>query len=80
MASKHGIQMDKVISSGLSSVKNENGYFKPNGNEGDNKFSVDALMMKQEVIDQVTSQSSLLQNFKTLFFDYALKNGPTQLQ
>lgn len=80
MASKHGIQMDKVIGSGLSSVKNENGYFKPHGNEGDNKFSVDALMMKQEVIDQVTSQSSLLQNFKTLFFDYALKNGPTQLQ
>ncbi|XP_062544942.1 longitudinals lacking protein, isoforms A/B/D/L isoform X8 [Armigeres subalbatus] len=80
MASKHGIQMDKIIGSGLHSIKNENEYCKPNGNEGDNKFSVEALMMKQEMIDQVTSQSSLLQNFKTLFFDYALKNVPTQLQ
>lgn len=80
MASKHGIQMDKMISGSLHSIKNENEYCKPNGTEGDNKFSVDALMMKQEMIEQVTSQSSLLQNFKTLFFDYALKNVPTQLQ
>ncbi|XP_021699977.1 longitudinals lacking protein, isoforms H/M/V isoform X5 [Aedes aegypti] len=79
MASKHGVQMDKMIGSSLHSIKNENEYCKPSANEGDNKFSVDALMMKQEMIEQVTSQSSLLQNFKTLFFDYALKNVPTQL-
>lgn len=92
MASKHGIQIqDKMIpgpggvggTSGVGSAssvtKFDSDCFKPNS-EADNKFSVDALMMKQEVIDQVTSHSSLLQNFKTLLFDYALKNVPPQLQ
>lgn len=91
MASKHGIQMDKILGvtaggSGGSAAPPtgkqslvESEFYKSN-NEGDNKFSVDALMMKQEVMDQVTSQSSLLHNFKALFFDYALKNVPTQLQ
>lgn len=92
MASKHGIQIqDKMIpgpggvgstsgvGSASSATKFDSDCFKPNS-ETDNKFSVDALMMKQEVIDQVTSHSSLLQNFKTLLFDYALKNVPPQLQ
>uniref|UniRef100_A0A4Y0BLF2 BTB domain-containing protein n=1 Tax=Anopheles funestus TaxID=62324 RepID=A0A4Y0BLF2_ANOFN len=47
----------------------------------DEKFSVDTLMVKQEEIEPVSSsQSMMYQNFKNLFFDYALKNVPAQMQ
>lgn len=46
----------------------------------DAKFSVDALMVKQEEIEPVNSQSTMYQNFKNLFLDYALKNVPAQMQ
>uniref|UniRef100_A0A182M9G8 C2H2-type domain-containing protein n=1 Tax=Anopheles culicifacies TaxID=139723 RepID=A0A182M9G8_9DIPT len=47
----------------------------------DEKFSVNTLMVKQEVLEPVSSsQSMMYQNFKNLFFDYALKNVPAQMQ
>uniref|UniRef100_A0A182Q856 C2H2-type domain-containing protein n=1 Tax=Anopheles farauti TaxID=69004 RepID=A0A182Q856_9DIPT len=48
--------------------------------DADEKFSVNALMVKQEEIETVGPQSTVFQNFKTLFYDYALKNVPAQMQ
>uniref|UniRef100_A0A182HNU6 C2H2-type domain-containing protein n=1 Tax=Anopheles arabiensis TaxID=7173 RepID=A0A182HNU6_ANOAR len=46
----------------------------------DEKFSmVDTLMVKQEEIEPVSSQTMMYQNFKNLFFDYALKNVPAPM-